>query len=495
MGHIFTKGALKAGVAAGIALTGIGMAIAPMTASAQTAQTVLTTPDSRVELSQGVGTLVTLPRKVADIFVVNPAVADVQVKSERQIYIYGQGAGETSLYATDSSGRTIYSAAVRVAENVDNVREMLRLSLPDSDIQVKTMSNMVLLNGTVKNPRDIAAATRYLELLMGDDLVIVNQLEAAVPAQVNLKVQFAEVSRDILKTFGVNLTALGDEGFLFGFFRGRPEAIDIGEPAADALGNLVRTITFTPPGIGTGLGLFDRFGGTDVGGFIDALEQDGLITLLAEPNLTALSGETASFLAGGEFPIAVSDGDGGISVEFKQFGVGLAFTPTVIDDNRISMRVRPEVSELSEAGAIRLDSISIPALSVRRAETSVELGSGQSFVLGGLVRNSFTTSQEKTPFLGDIPILGALFKSDSFRRNESELVIIITPYLVKPVNGRLALPTDGLRAPSDAERWLLGRTYASSDKPIPETNATYAPPTAAPAAGSGAAAPGFSMQR
>ena len=203
---------------------------------------------------------------------------------------------------------------------------------------------------------------------------------------------------------------------------------------------------------GTTLGAAGKLFGLDLAGAIDLADKDGLVTILAEPNLTALSGETASFLAGGEFPIPVSQSLGAVTIEYKQYGVGLAFTPIVLADGRISMRVRPEVSELSNEGAVKLNDFVVPALTTRRAETTVELGSGQSFMIAGLLRNSNTNDINKAPFLGDLPILGALFRSTSFSRSETELVIIVTPYLVRPVSGQLALPTDGYRAPSDAQR-------------------------------------------
>jgi pilus assembly protein CpaC len=206
-----------------------------------------------------------------------------------------------------------------------------------------------------------------------------------------------------------------------------------------------------------------RNGSQDINAAIDALATEGLITVLAEPNLTALSGETASFLAGGEFPIPIaqngSNNATSITVEFKTFGVGLAFTPHLLDAGRINLRVRPEVSQLSTAGAVQLSGFTIPALTTRRAETTVELGSGQSFVIAGLLQNNSTQDISKVPLLGDLPILGALFKSDRFRRNESELVIIVTPYIVRPVSGRIAAPTDGFVAPNDVERILGAQSY------------------------------------
>ena len=209
-------------------------------------------------------------------------------------------------------------------------------------------------------------------------------------------------------------------------------------------------------------------------GIVDALEREGLINVLAEPNLTALSGETASFLAGGEFPVPVGqDDNNNIEIQFKQFGVSLAFTPTVLSAGRISMRVRPEVSDLSDKGAIKLNDLVIPALSTRRAETTVELGSGQSFAIGGLISNSTRNNLDKVPGLGDVPVLGPLFRSTRFQRSESELVIIVTPYLVAPVGGaRLATPRDGLEDPSDLQRLIEGRLARRSVAPGQEPAAS-----------------------
>jgi pilus assembly protein CpaC len=197
-----------------------------------------------------------------------------------------------------------------------------------------------------------------------------------------------------------------------------------------------------------------------------------------------LSGETASFLAGGEFPVPISQSLGSITIEYKQYGVGLAFTPYVLADGRISMRVRPEVSELSNEGTIRLKGFNVPALTTRRAETTVELGSGQSFMIAGLLRNANTNDVTKAPFLGDLPILGALFRSTKYRRAETELVIIVTPYLVRPVSGQLALPTNGYRAPTDAKRVFGNQTF---------TGKSGSPVAVAPAGGAAPAAPGFKM--
>ncbi|MGI9510340.1 MAG: type II and III secretion system protein family protein, partial [Geminicoccaceae bacterium] len=273
------------------------------------------------------------------------------------------------------------------------------------------------------------------------------------PTQVHLRVRVAEVSREVIKEFGINWEMLFNSGnFTFGFASGRDLVSSGGtifRSPANAGGNA--------PGIGFGN---YTSGSASVSTAIDALAEEGLVTVLAEPNLTALSGETASFLAGGEFPIPVASDDSEIEIEFKEFGISLAFTPTVLSRNRISLRVRPEVSELSDNGAITINGLTIPALATRRAETTVELGSGQSFAVGGLLSNDVQNTVSKFPGLGDLPVLGTLFRSQRFQTNETELVILVTPYLVNPTDEPvLATPGDGYQPPNDIERILEGRLH------------------------------------
>ena len=308
------------------------------------------------------------------------------------------------------------------------------------------------------------------------NIMPINRLKTATPLQVNLKVRIAEVNRSLLKKVGVNFLASDATGG-FSFVGGQGSGIDPGDPDKGVSPKIIVGDGGTVLG-----GAFKLFGAD----FLSALhlaELDGPVTTLAEPNLTALSGETASFLAGGEFPIPISQELGVITIEYKQYGVGLAFTPIVLADGRISMRVRPEVSELSKEGAIRLNGYDVPALTVRRAETTVELGSGQSFMIAGLLRNGTSNSIDKAPFLGDLPILGTLFRSTEWRRQETELVIIVTPYLVKPVSGHLATPIDAYRAPDDGQRVILGQSYtgvSAPGLPAPPRVNGYAPGVSAP---------------
>ena len=452
-------------------------------------------PSTQTLLSVGEGQMINLPRAVADVWTSNPTVADVDVTSARQLKIFGKEAGEATVIATAANGSVVYATSVRVSQNITSVNQMLRAAMPDSNIQVTTVGQMAVLNGTVASPADAAQAEMLVRSLLNPGIntsaegailkfVPVNRLKVATPLQVNLRVRIAEVNRSLLKQIGVNLLTQTSGGFSIGVAQGQGINLPPVSCTTDcALPKVIRNpLGSTISGIGNLFGL-------DIISSLDLAEVDGLVTTLAEPNLTALSGETASFLAGGEFPIPVSQSLGTISIEYKQYGVGLAFTPIVLDGGRISMRVRPEVSELSSEGSIKLNNFDVPALVTRRAETTVELGSGQSFMLAGLIRNNTTNNINKAPFLGDLPILGALFRSTSFRRQETELVIIVTPYLVRPVSGKLTDPTQGYRAPSDATRVWEGQTYSSQGR-------LSAPaPAPAPAFGGAAAAatPGFKL--
>ena len=471
----------------GTALVALAIGLGTVAASAPAvAQSGAARPSETLNLSAGTGTLVRLPAPMSDVFVANDGVADVQVRSNRQLYVFGKGRGETTVYATGANGKVVYAANVRVGTNLGSVDEMLRLAMPEASIQATPMNNLVLLTGTVASPTDVEEAQRLVAAYVGEGTQVVSRLRSATPLQVNLRVRIAEVNRSLLKQVGFNLLTQTGGKFGIGIAKGQgiwlPEPGSTEDDETDA-GSVIRSP------IGTTLSGIGKLFGLDITSSLDLAETDGLVTTLAEPNLTALSGETASFLAGGEFPIPVSQSLGSISIEYKQYGVGLAFTPIVLADGRISMRVRPEVSELSSEGSIKLNGFDVPALVTRRAETTVELGSGQSFMLAGLLRNNTTNNIDKAPFLGDLPILGALFRSTSFRRQETELVIIVTPYLVRPVSGRMALPTDGYRAPSDAVRNWEGQTYGNNGRPAAQA------PAPAPAFGgsAAAAAPGFKL--
>ncbi len=458
------------------------MAAAPMAAipaSAVNAQSMIS-PSQDIVLSIGRGQLINVPGAMTDIFVANEEVADVQVKSRSQLYVFAKAGGETTVYASNAAGDVVWSANIRVGSNIDSVDQMLSLAMPQAKISVSTMgTNTVLLTGTVSAPEDAAEAERLVVAFMGEEANVISRLKMSTPLQVNLQVRFAEVSRSLVRELGANLTTVDSTGgFQFGVGTGRGALtqftpggpVGVNVTAGDEGTSIVGT-----NGTGSTLAGLGRLFGLDIGGTLDLAERSGLVTTLSQPNLTALSGETAEFLAGGEFPIPISQGLGTTTVEYRKFGVSLSYTPTVLANGRISMRVRPEVSELSSQGSVTLNGFQIPALTIRRAETSIELGSGQSFMIAGLMSNNAQTKIDKAPGLGDVPILGNLFRSTAFRKGETELVIVVTPYLVKPVNARdIKLPTDGYFAADTAEQ-LIG--FRESGNGSPAVSPTRPMPT------------------
>lgn len=481
---------LAVALAAGTAVTGSVPAMA---------QTVAPQPSSTVSIDTGRGRLVTLAHPMSDVFVADPNIADVQVRSPTQLYVFGKAAGETTVYATSKSGSVVYSTTVRVGTNIASVGDMLHLAMPDAHITATPMNGLVLLTGTVAQPDDAAEAERLAQAFVGKDVQVLSRLRTATPLQVMLQVRVSEVSRSFVKNIGINLQSFDKSGgFQFGIGQGRAATqytpggglfVNGANPSAGTSGVATAASGTTLAGAGHLLGL-DLLGALDLG------ETDGQVTDLANTTLSALSGETATFLAGGEIPIPINQGLGAVSVEYKTYGVSLAYTPTVLSDGRISLRVKPEVSQLSSAGAVNFGGYTIPALTTRRAETTVELGSGQSFMIGGLLQNTNDNQIDKAPGLGDLPILGTLFRSNAFKRNQTELVIVITPYLVKPVNSlsEIALPTDGYKQPTDLSRVLLGKLSQgdSTPRPVP----TMAPPAAAqPALGTAAPLPAGPKQQ
>ncbi|GLI96324.1 type II and III secretion system protein family protein [Sphingobium sp. BS19] len=466
-----------------------------------------TSADGGVILSVGGSRLVNLSGKMSDVVVANPTVADVFVRSDTQIFILAKAPGETTVSAVSKSGQTLYTTVVRVGNNLTSVDQMLKLAMPDADVQVSTMNGMILLTGTIKAPEDAAEAERLTQAFVGKEVTVVSRLRTATPLQVNLQVRISEVSRNLVHQIGTNFTGLGTGSGSFSGYIGRATRGAItdqgGIPAPPS--DITRSWLFTQPsGNKTTFGFIAKLFGMDIAGALDLAETSGLATSLAQPNLTSLSGETASFLAGGEYPYAVSNGLQGNTIEFKQYGVQLAFTPTVLADGRISLRVRPTVSSLD----FSINS-SVPALKSRMVETTVELGSGQAFMIAGLLSNDNANNVDKVPGIGNIPILGSLFKSRNFQRNETELVVVVTPYLVKPANASdIRLPTDGFRTATEAQGLFnqqgsdgvsgaraptptIAPSGSQNVAPIARANTTNQPTPNK--SGSGTAAPGFSF--
>ena len=398
------------------------------------------------------GTLIRLSAPAATVFIANPDIADVQVKSPSLIYISAKAPGETVIYAVDASDSVLLNSPVRVEHDVSRLRSSLRQLAPGDPVSADSVDGNLVLSGVVSDAGKADKVRALAASIAGEvkGSQVINRMTVATPNQVNLQVRIAEVDVTKLSEIGVNWS----KAFM--------------EPTSSLQFQTTNPVTIAAETTNTII--VGKMIGQAASAMISALTQEGFITSLAEPNLTAMSGQTASFLAGGEFPVPISGSSaatGGfptISVEFKSFGVSLAFTPTVIDANHLNLRVRPEVSELSTVGEVSVPltntaTVTIPALTVRRAETSVELASGQSFALAGLLMHTSQQLVSKVPWIGDIPIIGAAFRSDRFQRGETDVVVIVTPYLVQPSSTRLAAPTDGLVLPSDAQRVLFSDKY------------------------------------
>lgn len=435
-------------------------------------------------LEQGSGRLVELPAPALTVLVADPRIARVQPASPTSLFIMGVNAGRTNLIATREDGSLVAEFDITVAAtgpgtplaaplaaavpsvSAGQVQSMIRRMVRGGQnvrVTIAGRNGAIQLSGMVPSAADAQRAEAIAKSMGGETREVINELTLLSGIQVNLRVRVAEISRDVTRDLGFNwLGAFNDGTWQLG--------LRTGSVVGTAIAGVVGALT-AGSGTGTGgtYGVRYANGNFDINGLIDALAQDRLITVLAEPNLTAQSGEVASFLAGGEFPVpsATANNSTTIAVEYKPYGVSLSFIPTVLSPERMNMRVRPEVSELSETGSISFpvagSVVTIPGLTVRRAETTIELGSGQSFAIAGLLSRNSSINNSGVAGLGDIPVLGALFRSDRYRRAETELVIIITPYLVRPTSdpSALATPLDTFRPATDLERILLRRQTGS----------------------------------
>jgi pilus assembly protein CpaC len=421
-----------------------------------------------VVIEVGAGRVLKIKGKVSSLFAADPKIVEVRPASPNSIFIFGVGVGRSTVAAIDEAGNPLSQFDVVVKSssyaaneaNAENQR-----AVPGANVRYAKSLNGLSITGTSANPQDAQQAEAAAAGFLADKQVVQDHSTITSPVQVTLRVRIAEISRSITRQFGINWTSLANFG-RWGIATSITDSLSQTSNMPNTIGikccktNSINTV-------------------------LDLLAQDQLITMLAEPNLTARSGETASFLAGGEFPIPVGGANNQITIAFKQYGVSLAFVPTVLTEGRISLHVHPEVSELTTVGAISLpiatslfgtSLITVPAITVRRADTTVELGSGQSFAIAGLLTANDTLNARGLPGVGELPVIGALFKSDLFQRDESELVIVVTPYIVKPVNiaGELGVPTDGYVPPGDVDRVLLNRQRARGTGP-----ATVVEPSAA----------------
>ncbi len=383
--------------------------------------------------------VVELPRDVRDVVVSNPEFLDAVLHSSRRAYLIGKKLGEGNAFFFDKQGNRILTVEVSISRDLSAVGSMLRRVLPGSKVKVETVNEHIVLTGSVRSPADATKAADIAARFVKSKEEVINLLQTGASEQVYLKVRVVEVQRTVAKQLGVDVGAL---------LQGNSLTFNVLSDIAFGASSLVNPTSAT---------LTHTNGNDTISGKLKALETNGLLRTLAEPNLTAISGETANFLAGGEFPIPVAQDGNEISIEFKPFGVGLAFTPIVLDENRISLKIATEVSELTTDNQIKLSSITIPAIKVRRASTTVELATGGSIVMAGLISDEAKHNISDVPELKRLPVLGALFRSRDFVRDETELVIIVTPYLVnQTAEHKLKTPDQGLGIPSDRKAFLKG---------------------------------------
>jgi pilus assembly protein CpaC len=470
-----------------LALAGAAM-LAPPPAAAQSR--IVNTAGAPLTVEVGKGELVRLDHPVNSVFVADPDVADVQVKSATLVYVFGKSGGETTLYAVGDNDQVVLNRRVRVTYDVGRVEDAIHRMAPRSAVSVASIDDSLVLQGTVYSASEADDIRRVVAHFVPDPKQLINKMKVDAPNQIQLRVRVAEVDRNVIKELGINWESMfGTGNFVFGLATGHNvlNAVPSTSSAASALPffDVFNTRTAVPntSTLNNVNNLTAGFnaGSSNVNAVIDALDQNGLVTILAEPNLTALSGEPASFLAGGEFPVPVpqasNNGVSQITIEWKKFGVSLNFVSTIDANNRINIHVQPEVSQLSSQGAVTISDIQVPALTVRRAETTVDVASGQSFAIAGLLQNNVNQTIQKFPWLGDVPVLGALFRSNSFLRNESELVIIVTPYIVRPTAtaARMQTPVDGYIPSTDSQLLLDGQEYrqqvGAPSTPTPITRA------------------------
>jgi pilus assembly protein CpaC len=446
-----------------------------------------------IELGLGKSAVVELPIDIADALVSNPEIADAVIRTPRRIYVLGLAIGQTNAFFFDGQGRQILNLEIRVERDLDPVREMIARLLPNSRITVQAINDNIVLSGIVSSASQAERAHQIAARYVETSEQVLNAISITGGEQVLLKVRVVEMQRTIVKQLGINLggcMAFGDASPIH--TNGCGGATE--NWTTFSTDNEFSLAGRSLGGLSGGIGYDNYVGGvlqSSLTSTLSALERVGLVRTLAEPNLTAISGEAANFLAGGEFPIPVGrDTEGNVRIEYKPFGVGLSFTPVVLDDGRISLFVSTEVSELTDQGALELTAstiidsdtgavttvpgLTLPGLKVRRAETTLELPSGGSMVMAGLIQDQTKQNIDGTPGAKDIPGIGALFRARDLESEETELVVIVTPYLVSPAaESDLSTPSDGYRGANDVDAIVLGRlnrVYAAPDADVEGMN-------------------------
>jgi pilus assembly protein CpaC len=403
--------------------------------------------------------VVTVDRPFAKAMVGNDEIADIVPVTNRSLYVLGKKMGTTSLTIYDRNNIVISVVDVAVGPDIVSLRRQMSELIPGEQIGARISNDAVVLTGVVSNGPAVDRAVELAKTYAGDK--VINMMSVGASQQVMLEVRFSEINRQTGKQIGFS-GFTGSDGGTFGSATGNGAGL-----VPDVNGQGVLRLDSVTGSFGVFRKAFSALG-LNINATLDALERRGLVKTLAEPTLVALSGETASFLAGGEFPVPVQQSNGGgggggnsggITVEFKPFGVSLAFTPTVLADGIINLQVEPEVSSIDPSASITVNGLTIPGLQTRRANTVLELRDGESFALAGLIRRDFATTVRQVPLLGSIPIIGALFRSTGFTKGETELVIVVTPRIVQPVKAdQIQLPTDRVQNPSEGDLFLMGRT-------------------------------------
>lgn len=459
----------------------------------------------RVTLGRNKAMMIEMPRDLRDVMVSAPEIMDAVVQTTNRVHLIGKKTGQSNAFFFDSNGEQILTLEVVIDEDTGTLDALINRLIPGANVKSEILNETVILTGSVRNPIDATRASdiasRFIVPKPDDEkrehLKVINMLAVEGEEQVNLRVVVAEVQRSLMKQFGINLGAAINSGnFTTGILTNNAlpltSAAGLGAlPAASLIGSAATATAAAAtcstmgalcdslPSSNSGIATNWNVGGNSVTQAIRALERDGLVKTLAEPNLTAISGESAKFLAGGEFPIPVSSSNGEISLSFKEYGIGVAFTPTVMSEGRISLKIETEVSELSNDGAVSLGTfLTIPAIKKRQAKSTVELPSGGTMAMAGLISDDVRQNIDGLPGMKDLPILGTLFRSRDFIKKETELVVLVTPILVKPVaRQELARPLDGLGEASDLKANFMGhlnRIYGGgSSAPVGDLKGDY----------------------
>ena len=439
------------------ALTGLALTFTNLPAQlpAETLQVMRGAPSSSLNVPMNRAVVVESDVPFTELSIANPTIADISSLSDRTIYVLGKEPGRTTLTLLGGDGRLITNVEVHVTPDIAEFKERLEQILPGESIEVRTANDGIVLSGTVSS---VARLDRALQLAnrYAPDRVS-NLMSVGGTQQVMLRVRFAEMQRSVSKSLSSSLALGGDT-------LGGDLGVGVETGTWLAGENSLASSDVTVGGEQNGAFLFGfNAGGIEVGILLEALESRGVVRTLAEPNLTALSGQEASFLAGGEYPVPISQDEGTVTVEYKPFGIELFFIPRVIDGDIINLELKASVSSLDPTNGFSQNGFNIAAFRTRETSTTVEMRDGESFAIAGLLSDDFVDLSGQVPWAGDIPVLGALFRSAEYSRQQTELVIIVTPHLVTPTRGEaLALPTDRVRPPTERDLFLFGRVAAEN---------------------------------